>query len=89
MLRKVFNQFSALATKLPSLLAKDRVLAALVLALIAALVLTLAKREGFDPGMGMQHWGCPQGQIEYEKGCYDPKTKMYKTGKKIISTKLA
>lgn len=89
-LRKVLSYVRAVAIKLPSVLAKDKVLTALVLALVVALVLALAKRaEAFDPNMGMQHWGCPKGQVEYEKGCYDPKTKMYKAGKHIVNTKLA
>jgi hypothetical protein len=88
MIRKVLASFRALATKLPALMAKDKVLTALVLAVVAALFLTLAKREPFDPGMGMQQWGCPQGHIEYEKGCYNPETKMYRPGKKVVNVRL-
>lgn len=81
---KVFAQIT-------SAMVKDKVLAALVLALVAALVLALAKPgnsggELFgNPTIGQQRWGCPKGQVEYEKGCYNPKTKMYMPGKKIVS----
>ena len=89
MVSKTLAQLS----KLPSALAKDGVLAALVLALVAALALTLARPGGRgrggelfgNPSIGQQRWGCPKGQVEYENGCFNPKTKMYKPGKKIVS----
>jgi hypothetical protein len=81
--------FKVLA-QIPGALVKDRVLAALVLTLVAALAVTLAKPGGGElfgnPGIGEQRWGCPAGHIEYEKGCFNPKTKTYMPGKKIVSS---
>lgn len=37
------------------------------------------------PGYSSQKWGCPRGQVEFEKGCYDPVSKMYKAGKKVVA----
>jgi hypothetical protein len=66
-------------------LMRDRVLLALVLALITAVVLlfVLRRDDAFTAGP-TQKWGCARGQVEYEKGCYDPSTKTYTHGKRII-----
>lgn len=84
----MIGKIGKLASRALGAVLKDKLLIALVLALVAALVLTLAKHEPFDPQFGMQYWGCPKGQVEYEKGCYNPKTKTYKPGKHIIDTPL-
>ena len=73
-------------------IAKDRVLLTLTLALVAATVLLLAWRRdaysssttGTGTGTMSQRWGCPTGHVEYEKGCYNPATKTYTQGKKLV-----
>ena len=66
-------------------IAKDKVLLALVLALITSIVLLAAwRRDRFSAAALSQKWGCPQGHVEFEKGCYDPTTKTYSQGKKIM-----
>ncbi len=66
-------------------IAKDKVLLALVLALITSVVLLLTRRGDRYSAMS-QKWGCPRGHVEYEKGCYDPSTKTYTQGKHIVKT---
>lgn len=64
-------------------LAKDKVLLALALALAASSVLLAARRRDRFSSLS-QKWGCPRGQVEFEKGCYDPSTKTYTQGKKVM-----
>ena len=72
-------------TEMLKRVAKDRVLLALVLALITSLVLlAVGRRDRFSGAAMSQKWGCPPGQVEFEKGCYDPSTKTYTQGKKIM-----
>lgn len=63
---------------------KDRTLFTLTLVLITVLVVRAARHEGYGSGAVSQRWGCPRGQVEFEKGCYDPSTKTYRHGKRIV-----
>jgi hypothetical protein len=63
---------------------RDRVLFALTLMLVALLVLRAARAEPYGSAAVSQRWGCPKGHVEYEKGCYDPITKTYTHGKRIV-----
>jgi hypothetical protein len=78
---------TATLTDIVKRIAKDRVLLALVLALITALVLlAVHRRDMFSSPSLSQKWGCAPGHVEFEKGCYDPSKKTYTEGKKLIRT---
>lgn len=68
----------------------SRVTFAATVVVLAVLFVFFARscREWFT-GFSTQRWGCPPGLIEFEKGCYDPKTRVYTSGKKIVTDNLA
>lgn len=73
-------------------LLKDKVLFALLLTLgvVGVMALTSAERYNSqqyapDPNIAGERWGCPAGQVEFQDGCYDSKTKTYTQGKHRVS----
>ncbi len=81
-------------------LAKDKVLVALTLTLAVVVVMSLKKeryaadsygtgRYAPDPSTGMERWGCPPGQVEYQDGCYDTGSKTYTQGKHRVASMLS
>ena len=42
-----------------------------------------------DPSLGMERWGCPPGQVEYQDGCYDTGSKTYTQGKHRVASMMS
>jgi hypothetical protein len=71
---------------------RNRVWLAALLAVLALLVVRTVRvaREWFlvPSGFATQRWGCPGGLVEFDKGCYDPKGKVYTSGKQIVTERV-